>query len=127
MPCSYADTEEEVFVVEPPGLETKNKYEGSLVMKLGRSLYGLAQSPETSIISSNPSLAQLDLLRPDSGIRIYNCEHRCIIIIRARYVHDLLVTGGDIPVIETIKRKAVDKFKVTHVGDGSLALGVRAT
>ena len=41
----YADIEEEVFVAEPPGFETNDKEKGLLVMKLGKSLYGLAQSP----------------------------------------------------------------------------------
>ena len=41
----YADIEEEVFVAEPPGFETNDKEKGLLVMKLGKSLHGLAQSP----------------------------------------------------------------------------------
>ena len=40
----YADIEEEVFVAEPPGFETNDNKKGLLVMKLGKSLYGLAQS-----------------------------------------------------------------------------------
>ena len=42
----YADIEEDVFDEMAPGYETKNKKEVQLVMKLGKSLYGLAQSPQ---------------------------------------------------------------------------------
>lgn len=42
---SYADIEEEVFVAQPPGYETEDKDGGPLVMRLEKSLYGLAQSP----------------------------------------------------------------------------------
>ena len=41
----YADIEEEVFVAEPPGFETNDKEKSLMVMKLEKSLYGLAQSP----------------------------------------------------------------------------------
>ena len=41
----YADIEEDVFVAEPPGFETQGKNGALFVMKLGKSLYGLAQSP----------------------------------------------------------------------------------
>ena len=41
----YADIEEEVFLAEPPGVETNDNEKGLLVMKLGKSLYGLAQKP----------------------------------------------------------------------------------
>ena len=40
----YADIEEDVFVVEPPGFEAQGKNGVPFVMKLGKSLYGLAQS-----------------------------------------------------------------------------------
>ena len=41
----YADMEKEVFLAEPPGVETNDNDKGLLVMKLGKSLYGLAQKP----------------------------------------------------------------------------------
>ena len=42
----YADIEEEVYVKTAPGFEITNKDGVQLVMKLGKSLYGLAQSPQ---------------------------------------------------------------------------------
>ena len=41
----YAGIQELVFVEQPPGVEVKDKDGGELVMKLKKSLYGLAQSP----------------------------------------------------------------------------------
>ena len=41
----YADIEEEVFVEAAPGFERMDKDGVQLPMKLGKSLYGLAQSP----------------------------------------------------------------------------------
>ena len=39
----YAGTEEEVFVAELPGFETKDNEKGLLVMKLDKSLYGCSK------------------------------------------------------------------------------------
>ena len=41
----YVDIEEKVFVSEPPRFQTNDNEKGLLVMKLGKSLYGLTQSP----------------------------------------------------------------------------------
>ena len=40
------DIEEEVFVEAAPGIERTDKDDVQLLMKLGKRLYGLAQSPE---------------------------------------------------------------------------------
>ena len=40
---------------------------------------------------------------------------------------DLLVIGGDIQLIEKIKRKLMDQFKMTDMGDVSLVLSMQVT
>ena len=40
----YADIQEDMTVAEPPGFETQGKNGVPFVMKLRKSLYGLAQS-----------------------------------------------------------------------------------
>ena len=57
----YADIEEEVFVAEPPGFETNDHEKGLMVMKLGKSLQGLAQSPGNWFHTIYPFLSQSDL------------------------------------------------------------------
>ena len=92
----YADIEEEVFVAEPPGFETNDNEKGLLVMKLGESLYGLAQSPGNWIHTIDPLLISIGFVpfKPDTCIYIYN--HDGVIIIHTVYVDDLLVIGGDV-------------------------------
>ena len=66
----YADIEEEVFVAEPPGFETNDNKKGLLVMKLGKSLYGLAQSPGNWFHTIDPVLISIGFvpLKSDTGI-----------------------------------------------------------
>ena len=96
-------------------------------MKLGKSLYGLAQSPGNWFHTIDPVLISIGfvLLKSETCIYIYN--HDRVIIILTRYVDDLLAIGGDIQLIEKIKSKLMEKFKMTDVGDVSLVLGMQIT
>ena len=122
----YADIEEDVFVAEPPGFETQGKNGVPFVMKLGKSLYGLAQSPGNWFHTIDPVLISIGFVPLKSDTCIYIYDHDGIIILTL-YVDDLLVIGGDIQLMEKIKRKLMDQFKMTDMGDVSLVLGMQVT
>ena len=61
----------------------------------------------------------------DTCVYIYN--HNNTVVILNLYVDDLLIIGGNIQVIETIKEKLMGKFKMTDMGDVSLVLGMQVT
>ena len=121
------DIEENVFVEMAPGYETTNRKRVQLAMKLGKSLYGLAQSLQNWWKTIDPSLVQIGFipLKADTCVYIYN--HHNTVVILTLYVDDLLIIGGNIQVIEAIKEKLMGKFKVMNMGDVSLALGMRVT
>ena len=76
----YADIEEEVFVAEPPGFETNDNEKGLLVMKLGKSLYGLAQSPGNWFHTIDPALISIGFVPPKSDTCTYIYTHDGVII-----------------------------------------------
>ena len=98
---------------------------GLLVTKLGKSLYGLAQSPGDWFHIIDPVLISIRFvpLKSDTSIYIYN--HDGVIIIITLYVDDLLVIGGDMQLIEKIRSKLMGKFKMTDMGDVSRVLGMQ--
>ena len=118
----YADIEEEVFVEAAPGFERTVKDGAQILMKLGKSLYRLAQSPR-NWWTIDPLLITLGFvpLKFDTCIYIYG--NNGIVIILTLYVEDLV--GADIQVIESFKRKLMERFKMTDMGDVSLVLGMR--
>ena len=122
----YADIEEDVFVVEPPGFEAQGKNGVPFVMKLGKSLYWLAQSPVNWFHTIDPVLISIGFTPLKSDTCIYIYDHDGIIILTL-YVDDILVIGGDIQLIEKIKRKLMDQFKMTDMGDVSLVLSMQVT
>ena len=113
-------------MAEPPGFETNDNEKGLLVMKLGESLYGLAQSPGNWIHTIDPLLISIGFVpfKPDTCIYIYN--HDGVIIILTLYVDDLLVIGGDI-LLTRENQEQLMKFKMTDMGDVSLMLGMQIT
>ena len=90
-------------MAEPPGFETNDNKKGLLVMKLGKSLYGLAQNPGNWFHTIDPVLISIGLvpLKSDTCIYIYN--HDGVIIILTLYVDDCLVIGGNIQLMEEIR------------------------
>ena len=79
----------------PPGFETQGKNGVPFVMKLRKSLYGLAQSPGNWFHIIDPALVSIGFVPLKSDTCIYIYDHDGIIIILTLYVDDLLVIGGD--------------------------------
>ena len=123
----YVDIEEDAFVEMAAGYETTNRKRVQLVMKLGKSFYGLAQSPQNWWKTIDPSLVEIGSipLKSDTCVYIYN--HNNKVVILTLYVADLLMIGGNIQAIETIKKKPMGKFKLMDMGDVSLVLGMQVT
>ena len=80
----YADIQEKVFVEQAPGFVVKDKDGGELVMKLEKSLCGLAQSPENWFHIIDPVLVDIGFVPLKSGtsVYVYNREGVKIILTR---------------------------------------------
>ena len=67
----HADIEEEEFVEAAPGFEKTDKHGVQLLMKLGKSLYGRAQSPDNWWKTIDPLLITLEFVPLESDTCIY--------------------------------------------------------
>ena len=86
----YADIEEDVFVEMAPGHETTNRKGVQLVMKLGKSLYGLAQSPQNRRKTIDPSLVEIEFIQLKYDTSVYTYNHNNTVVILTLYVNDSL-------------------------------------
>ena len=83
----YADIEEDVFVEMTPGYETTNRKEVQLVMKLGTSLYGLAQSPQNWWKTiEGVYLVEIGFIQLKSDTCVYIYNHNNTVVILTLYV-----------------------------------------
>ena len=125
----YASFEEEekVLVEMAPGFVQFTKDGVRYVMDLQKSLYGLAQSPRNWWKTVDPKLIEIGFvpLKSDSCVYIY--QHKSTTVIITLYVDDLLIIGCDITVINGIKKKLMEKFKMSDLGNVSLVLGMQVT
>ena len=96
-------------------------------MKLGKRLYGLAQSPGNFIFIFDPALIGIGFvpLRPDTCVYIY--QHNGVVIILTLSEDDLLIVGANIDLIGNVKRKLTEKVKMKDMGDVSLMLRMQVT
>ena len=116
-----------MFVEAAPGFERTDKDGLQLLMKLGKNMFGLAQSPGNWWKTINALLITLEFVPLKSDICIYIYRENDIVIIRTLYLDDLPLVGADIQVIESIKRKLMVRFQMTGMGDFSLVLGMEVT
>ena len=86
-------------MAESPVFETNDNEKGLLLMKLAKTLYGLAQSHGNWFHTIDPVPISIGFvpLKSDTCIYIYNHDG---VVILTLYVDDLLVIGGDIQLIE---------------------------
>ena len=96
-------------------------------MKLGKSLYGLAQSPRNCFFTIDPVLIAVGFEPLNSDTCVYIYQHNGVIVIFTLYVDGLLLVGASIVVIGMIKRKLMNKFNIKDMDDISLVLGMHVT
>ena len=122
----FAEIEKKAIVEAAPGFERTDKDGVQLLMELGKSLYGLAQSRGNWWKTIDPLLISLEFVPLKSDTCMYIYRKNGMVIVLTLYVDDPLV-GADIQVVESIKRKLMERFKMTDMGDVSLVLGMQVT
>ena len=123
-----ASVQEEVYVKTPPGYGSVDAATGlPQVMRLKKSLYGLRQSPRNWFNTINDSLQDMGFTPTTSDPCVYIFGTSETFSILTLYVDDLLLLGGNTPVLQELKRKLMDRFTITDMGDVSLVLGMQIT
>eukprot|EP00903_Cladosiphon_okamuranus_P015299 g14134.t1 len=101
-----------------------DKNGSEMVMKLKKSLYGLAQSPGTWFNTIDPVLVEIEFVALKSDPCVYLCNHDGAKIYLTLYVDDLLLAGNDSDAISMVKGKLHKRFIMTDMGEASLVLGM---
>ncbi|KAI0488731.1 hypothetical protein KFK09_028570 [Dendrobium nobile] len=107
---------------QPPGYE--DPHQPNHVCKLKKSLYGLKQAPrlwfQNSQASYNHAASSLVVLTP---LLIFTKSHIRIYILI--YVDDILITGNDSSIIQTLLKDLNAAFSLKQLGMISLFLGIQ--
>ena len=118
-----AKVEEEVYVKMAPGYEEFNNDGVPMVMRLLKSLYCLRQSPRCWYGTVDEHVVEIGFKSLKSDPCAYIYSEGGAIYVLALCVDDVLLLGKDRKVLERIKRKLMERFSMTDMGDVSLVLG----
>ena len=122
-----ASVHEEVFVKTPPGYGSANVATAlPPVMKLKKSIYG-RQSPRDWFNTIKDSHKDMGFTSSTTGPCVCTFGTSDTSSMRTLYVDDLLLLGGNTPVLKELKRKLTERFTMTDMGYVSLFLGMQIT
>lgn len=116
------ELKETVYVQQPPGfIDSKHK---NMVLCLNKALYGLKQAPRAWNFKLDASLLSLGFRRCETEHGMYTRGNGTKRLILGVFVDDLIITGGDIGVLEQFKLEMKKTFRMSDLGPLSYYLGM---
>ena len=121
-----AEVQEEMYVRTPPGYELLDATTGRpKVMQLQKILYGLRRSPRNWCNTIDDSLRGMGFTATASDPCVHIVGSGDNLSILTMYVDDLLLLGGNTPLLKDIKSQLMSRFAMSHTGDVSMVLGMQ--
>ncbi|RVW67847.1 Retrovirus-related Pol polyprotein from transposon RE1 [Vitis vinifera] len=116
---------EDVYMEQPKGFV--NSDFPDYVCKLNKSLYGLKQAPRAWFMRLSQTLLEFGFLSSpvDASLFVYHKGHIHLFILI--YVDDILVTGTDPSLIQSLIQKLQTEFKMKDLGPLGYFLGIQAS
>ena len=123
-----AEVQEEVYVRTPPAYESLDATTGCpKVMKRKKSLYGLRRSPRNWFDTIDDSLRDMGFTATASDPCVYIFGSDDNLSILTMYVDNLVLLGGDTPLLKDFKSQLMGRFAMNDMGDVSMVLGMQIT
>ena len=122
-----ADVEEDVLVKMAPSYETNDEAGVPLVMKLKKSLYGPRQSPKNWFSTMDVELAVIGFRPLTTDPCVYGYEDETGFVVLTLYVNDIMFFSASKPLLNKLKKKIMNQFEMSHMGDVSRILGMNVS
>lgn len=117
------DLKEEIFMEQPPGFESPHT--AGLVCKLHKALYGLKQAPKAWFDKLHATLLNLGFTSAKSDQSLFikiTSEYKLYLLV---YVDDILLTGTNKTIIESLIRVLHQQFRLKDLGNLNHFLGIQ--
>ena len=105
----HGELPEPIFVEQPVNLAENSR---NFVLKLRKSLYGLAESPRLWNEKLDTELKRIGFVRLESDPCVYVMHNNDSILVLASYVDDLLLFGTNANQFEFVKNQLRHKFRL---------------
>jgi hypothetical protein len=116
---------EEVYMEQPQGFVDGDKPD--FVCKLHKSIYGLKQAPRAWFTCLSTALLELGFTASLVDSSLFLFFHGDITIFMLVYVDDIIVTGNQPSVIQSLIIKLQQRFPLKDLGQLGFFLGIKAT
>ena len=97
------------------------------MMKLKKSLYDLRQSPKNWFGTMDDHLSKIGFRSLKLDLCVYVFEDKTSTAILTLYMDNILLLGNNKQLLGKLKKKLMDRFEMTDLGDVSKALGMNVT
>nr|GEZ13200.1 ribonuclease H-like domain, reverse transcriptase, RNA-dependent DNA polymerase [Tanacetum cinerariifolium] len=111
----HGDLKEEVYVVQPEGLEKPR--EKRKVYRLAKSLYGLKKAPRTWNIKLDNTLKEMGFQQCMQEKVVYRKVPNGEYIIVKVYVDDIFVIGTSLELINKFNKRMTSQFEMSDIGE----------
>jgi hypothetical protein len=118
----HGDLEEEVFMRQPPGNESKTH--PHYVCKLDKTLYGLKQAPRAWYSRLSSKLISLSFKRSKVDVSLFIFNKGGVIIYLLVYVDDIIVASSSITATAALLKDLQKDFALKDLGDLHYFLGI---
>ncbi len=115
------------YVRQPPGYEKMDAQGKPMVMKLKQAVYGLRTASRVWHLTLDKALQDLGFKATKTDPCMYTLQiegEYCILTI---YVDDILITSPDKKFLACMKKKLMERFTMSDLGEVSLILGMKIT
>ena len=115
------------YVRQPPGYEKMDAQGKPMIMNLKQAVYGLRTASRVWHLTLDKALQDIGFKATKTDPCMYISEIEggyCILTI---YVDDILITAPDKNFLARTKKKLMDRFTMSDLGEVSLILGMKIT
>ena len=114
---------EDVYMTQPEGFV--NPKDARKVCKLQRFIYGLKQASRSWNLHFNDAIKEFGFIKNEDEPWVYKKVNGSTITFLVLYVDDILITGNDIPTLQSIKTWLGSCFSMKDLGEATYILGVK--
>ncbi|KMQ94067.1 retrovirus-related pol polyprotein from transposon tnt 1-94 [Lasius niger] len=117
----HGDLEEEIYVKPPKEIPNQS----GKIWRLRKAMYGLKQSGRAWNKRLSHDLKEMELIQSKANPCIYYRKTKSFLLVLDIYVDDMFVLTNDDAMMDAVKARLSEQFRMTDLGEARHFLGIR--